>query len=129
MSQVGAVPVPAEQATPKQLRQLLSSQTAKWHQQARAFLSEHLAEPFAGKTVAVTHHLPSLRSVAARFQGDLTNGAFASNLDHLVGQVDLWVHGHTHDSVDCWRSRKTDHRCSLKIDQGRKLAASAASVG
>ena len=30
MSQVGAVPVPAEQATPKQLRQLLSSQTAKW---------------------------------------------------------------------------------------------------
>ena len=28
----------------------------------------------------------------------------------------------------CWRSRKTDHRCSLKIDQGRKLAASAASV-
>lgn len=31
--------------------------------------------------------------------------------------------------LGCWRSRKTDHRCSLKIDQGRKLAASAASVG
>jgi tripartite-type tricarboxylate transporter receptor subunit TctC len=30
MSQVGVVPVTAEQATPKQLRQTLASQTAKW---------------------------------------------------------------------------------------------------
>jgi hypothetical protein len=30
MSQVGTMPVPAEQATPKQLRQKLSNQTTQW---------------------------------------------------------------------------------------------------
>lgn len=32
------------------------------------------------------------------------------------------------EDLICWRSLKSDQPCSLKIDQGRKLAASATSV-
>lgn len=59
-------------------------------------------ETFVGKTVVVTHHLPSKRSCAQRFLegGSLLSACFASNLDHLLGHSELWIHGHTHDSFD-----------------------------
>lgn len=59
-----------------------------------------MGEPFEGKTVVVTHHLPSMRSVAERYRHELLSACFASNLDHLLGYSALWVHGHTHDSFD-----------------------------
>lgn len=70
------------------------------HKECRAWLNRKLKAPFAGKTVVVTHHLPSMQSVADRYKKDMTSGAFASNLDHLVEQADIWIHGHTHDNFD-----------------------------
>lgn len=75
------------------------------HLKSTQFLAEHLAMPFAGKTVVVTHHAPTGASIPARFRTDgqsHLNSAYASNLEHLMGgeAVQLWVHGHTHDSVD-----------------------------
>ena len=67
---------------------------------AKNFLREELAKPFSGKTVVITHHLPSRKSVATRFDTDLLSAAFASNLDNLVEKADLWIHGHTHDPFD-----------------------------
>jgi hypothetical protein len=66
------------------------------------FLKAELAQPFAGPTVVVTHHLPSLRSVPERFKNDRLSAAFASHLDELVAAsgTDLWCHGHTHSSCD-----------------------------
>lgn len=52
------------------------------------------------KTVVVTHHLPSMQSVAGRYKNDILSACFASNLDELLGYSDLWIHGHTHDSFD-----------------------------
>lgn len=52
------------------------------------------------KTVVVTHHLPSMQSVADRYKNDILSACFASNLDELLGYSDLWIHGHTHDSFD-----------------------------
>ena len=57
-------------------------------------------ESFDGATVVVTHHLPSTNSVVARYKLDLLSACFASNLDHLLGFSELWIHGHTHDSLD-----------------------------
>lgn len=74
--------------------------TVKLFERARNWLSEKLAEPFDGMTVVVTHHLPSQQSVATRFENDPVSGAFASKLDELVAQANLWVHGHTHDSFE-----------------------------
>lgn len=53
-------------------------------------------------TVVVTHHLPHPRSIPERFNGDLLNAAYASDLTELIefGRPALWAHGHTHDSCD-----------------------------
>lgn len=79
--------------------QFSPSHAAKLHKQALAWLKKKLDEPFTGKTVVVTHHLPSMLSVADRYQESLLSACFASELDGLFGKMSLWIHGHTHDSV------------------------------
>jgi Icc-related predicted phosphoesterase len=70
------------------------------HEQSRQWLEEQLALPFDGKTVVVTHHGPSARSIHPRYMGDAVNAAFVSELDDIVCKADLWLHGHVHDSFD-----------------------------
>lgn len=70
------------------------------HLASRSWLQARLAESTDTKTIVVTHFLPSAQSVADRFRQDLTSAAFASDLDSLMGNAALWVHGHTHDSFD-----------------------------
>jgi predicted phosphodiesterase len=71
------------------------------HHEHRTWLTRKLAEPFAGGTVVVTHHLPHERSVHAKYAGDILNCAFATHLPTLVrAPVNLWIHGHTHESMD-----------------------------
>ena len=61
-----------------------------------------LNEPFAGKTVVITHHAPSEKSVHPRYANNLLTPAFASDLEDLMegDRVALWIHGHTHDVFD-----------------------------
>ncbi|WP_274534676.1 hypothetical protein [Aureimonas sp. AU20] len=65
-------------------------------------MEEELTKPFDGPTVVVTHHAPTPRSIHPRYEGDVANPAFASDLTDLVARVgpDLWIHGHVHDSFD-----------------------------
>lgn len=72
------------------------------HREAVAWLEQQLDREVAGvkATVVVTHHLPSVLSVSARYRNSLLSACFASNLDHLLGKSNLWIHGHTHDSFD-----------------------------
>ena len=81
-------------------RMLRPADTEGWHFEHRKWLEERLAEPFMGKTVVITHMAPSAHSIAEQYKGDLCSPAFASNLDHLVQQADLWIHGHVHSSFD-----------------------------
>lgn len=72
---------------------------------SRAFLARALEDPFDGPTVVVTHHLPSMRSVAPHYRRDPVSAGFASRCDDLVAKgAALWVHGHTHASR-LWRDR------------------------
>lgn len=70
--------------------------TLALHQTTREFLVRKLAEPFYGRTVVVTHHAPSLRSVPKDRQESPTAAAYGSNLEALATQADVWIHGHTH---------------------------------
>lgn len=70
------------------------------HERSRAWLEAELALPFAGKTVVITHHAPHPLSVHPRYSGDALNAAFVSDVSELMQGVDLWIHGHVHDSVD-----------------------------
>lgn len=57
-------------------------------------------ESFDGDTVVVTHHAPSWGSVMPWYQKDLLSACFASKLEQLMGFSKLWIHGHTHSSLD-----------------------------
>ena len=70
------------------------------HVKSRAFLTDQLYADFDGPTVVVTHHPPTGQAIPQRYRdsGDNLNACYASNLDHLIGDVPLWLHGHIHDS-------------------------------
>jgi len=74
--------------------------TLEDHEQSRAWLEGELAKPFSGRTVVVTHHGPHPLSIHPRFVGNPLNPGFVSDLTPLLRDVDLWMHGHTHDSFD-----------------------------
>ncbi|THG82327.1 serine/threonine protein phosphatase [Pseudomonas sp. A-1] len=72
-------------------------------EKTRNWLRSKLAEPNDGPTVVITHHAPTLRSLEeSPHAGGLLDAAFANAWEDLMGadRVVLWVHGHTHTSVD-----------------------------
>lgn len=76
------------------------ARSTQLHKISRKWLAAKLQQSFRGKTVVITHHLPSAQSVAERYKASLTSACFASHLDELMGMSTLWIHGHTHDSFD-----------------------------
>ncbi|HEV7915489.1 MAG TPA: metallophosphoesterase [Albitalea sp.] len=66
------------------------------------WLASRLDSPHAGPTVVITHHAPSTGSIHPRFRDSLLNACFVSEAEHLMddARVQLWIHGHTHDSFD-----------------------------
>lgn len=72
-------------------------------------IQRYLLLPHAGKTVVITHHIPSYRLCHPRF-GNEINGGFAGNCDDILAYdhaPDIWIHGHTHDCGDgtMWNTR------------------------
>lgn len=84
----------------KGYRKLRASDTAQFHAVHKSWIAKKLAEPFSGRTVVITHMAPSKLSVSDEFRTDMSSAAYASPLDELVMQADLWVHGHMHESLD-----------------------------
>lgn len=84
------------------MRALRPADTVRLHNASVAFLRKELSQPFDGVTVVVTHHAPSPRSIAPKFQGNPLNPAFASDLEGMIRayKPSLWIHGHMHDSFD-----------------------------
>ncbi len=68
----------------------------------RDWLRAKFAEPFDGTTVVITHHAPSMRSLADNpYSGNHLDAAFANAWDDMMGDhVALWVHGHSHTAAD-----------------------------
>lgn len=66
------------------------------HKQSLAWLQQQLDQHYDGQTVVVTHHAPTMRST--------TNAAYGSNLEYFLknnsGKIDLWCHGHIHNTLD-----------------------------
>jgi len=56
------------------------------------------------KKIVISHHLPSFKSISDRFydlRSAAVNYAYASdNMDEWIKMTDLWIHGHTHVSMD-----------------------------
>lgn len=84
------------------LQRFSPADSASLFQRHSAWLGHQLAQPHDGATVVITHHAPSPASIHPRFAGSPLNACFVSRADHLAGgeRVQLWIHGHTHDSFD-----------------------------
>ena len=81
--------------------ELRPEHTRQLHLIQSGWLRRNIAVPFDGPTAVVTHHLPHPKSVHPLYEGERTNPAFASDLSALFrDHVTLWVHGHTHESMD-----------------------------
>jgi Icc-related predicted phosphoesterase len=91
-----------ERIRDERFRKVKPPQLAARHQKTRAFFESRLSQPFAGPTVAISHHAPCELSIHERYRGGSghLNASYASRLDALMGLAVLWVHGHTHDSFD-----------------------------
>lgn len=87
-------------------RGLIPHDTVLLNIDARAALNSALEFYKTKKFVVMTHHLPDMLSVNARFNPgiDIINYAYANTgLKSLIEeskQIKFWFHGHTHDSCD-----------------------------
>ncbi|MDX1039160.1 phosphatase [Sinorhizobium medicae] len=72
------------------------------HVETRDYIAAELRERTGQKTVVVTHHAPSPRSIAAEFRHDPLSACYASDLEDLICGTGptLWVHGHVHHRND-----------------------------
>ena len=84
------------------------------HKQQKAAIDAELRQPFDGKVVVITHHMPSRRLVSPRFWekdgSDGANGGFVGACEDILAYdhaPNLWIHGHTHDVIDTslWKTR------------------------
>lgn len=77
-------------------------EAARLHDESVAYLDAVLSVPFDGPTVVVTHHAPHPRSIHPKYQGDVINAAYASDLTNLIlkHRPPLWIHGHVHSPFD-----------------------------
>ena len=68
--------------------------------QSQQWLREQLAIPFDGPTVVITHFAPTLHSADPRYGVTPGTAGFCNDLNDLLPQADLWLHGHLHCAHD-----------------------------
>lgn len=81
-------------------KKLVPQLTLEQHQMAVQWLQRELPSAPSMRTVVVTHHAPHPRSMPAGSLGDMLAPVYASDLEALMGQAAVWIHGHVHDSFD-----------------------------
>lgn len=76
--------------------------TALIHADARLALGKFLVGGDRSRSVVITHHAPSLRSLPEHRHGQPISAAYASDLEPLIKQCGpaLWIHGHIHTARD-----------------------------
>lgn len=76
--------------------------TAMLHANSRLTLQRFLSSGDCSRSVVITHHAPSSRSVPAARASDILSAAYASDMEDLIKEHGpaLWIHGHIHDCQD-----------------------------
>ena len=86
----------------KSNRRLSPSDTKARHAKSVRELREFFKAGEPQRSIVVTHHAPSIKSIVERYRVYPVSAAFASNMDDFIQehQPPLWIHGHTHESFD-----------------------------
>jgi Icc-related predicted phosphoesterase len=76
--------------------------TAMLHADTRLALTRFLASGDRARSVVITHHAPSIKSVATGKEADDISAAYVSKMDDLIAEHGpaLWIHGHIHEHRD-----------------------------
>lgn len=82
------------------VRAVSPNDTQRWHMESQNWLTDILKVPFSGRTVVISHHAPSSKSIGKIYRNSPCSPAFASNMEMLVAEASFWIHGHTHEPVD-----------------------------
>lgn len=79
------------------------------HQENVDFIQSTFDVPYDGKTIVVTHHIPTFLQYPEKYKGDALNEAFASEQYDLIEnhQPDAWIFGHHHVNVPEFKIGKT----------------------
>lgn len=79
-------------------RRIRPSDTSEYYKNALEYLEDVVSN--GKRTVVITHHAPSERSVGPNFVNNYLNPAFVNDLDCFIEaypNIEQWIHGHTHD--------------------------------
>lgn len=98
-------------------------QFSRLYQNSKAWLERQLAQPFAGKTVVISHHAPSLWSWNGSAHA-LKKLAYCNDLKPLLHEyaIAAWFHGHVHSPMD-YRITDTRILCNPRGYLGTKIVA------
>ena len=79
------------------------------HSDCLNFIKPELERAFDGKTIVVSHHMPTFMNYPPKFKGDVLNEAFAVELSELieVSRPDYWIFGHLHGDIPAFKLGET----------------------
>lgn len=80
-------------------RPLIIEDTNYYHDISKKFIINELEKEFNGKTVLVTHHLPSINCIIPKWRNHNLVSAFATNLEDIISKynIESWIFGHQHE--------------------------------
>lgn len=87
----------------KRLRKLRPEDCAEMFNRTITAIDEVCRRFPEKEIVVVTHHAPSLKSIAPQYKDDPLTACFASNLEEFIldrPNIKLWCHGHIHTACD-----------------------------
>lgn len=79
------------------------------HEQSLAFLKDSIDAAEAGKTIVITHHVPTFEHYPEKYRGNALCDAFAIELRDWIAQtpIDHWVYGHHHHNTSAFKIGNT----------------------
>jgi hypothetical protein len=82
-------------------QKLNTEQFNQLHNQSVQFLEKAFKEARTGKSIVVTHHVPTLYQYPNRYRNSPLNGAFVTELYDLIHDsgADYWIYGHHHYNI------------------------------
>ena len=88
-------------------RKLRPAETRSRHRSTLEALNRFVVSGDASRSIVLTHHAPSARSLPERRRTELISCAYASHLDDQIEALSplIWVHGHIHHSRDYFIGR------------------------
>jgi predicted phosphohydrolase len=87
-----------------------ATQFNQFHEESVNYLQNELKQKHIGKTVVVTHHVPTLLNYPPHYKGTILNEAFAVELFDFIepSNIDYWIYGHHHTNTPDFKIGNTE---------------------